>query len=168
MSFVTKNRLKNWLLIFLLVSNVATISTIFYHRWSFRRHMQEMNPHQKMKDFINNDLGLSDVQKTAFEKERKASDSLRENYFIKMEDVRISIYSQFTANNPDSAIIDSLVRTMSSLYSDINYVGISHNLFMLKTCTADQKTKLQKKYVEMVSDMKAEQQEESQEEKDDD
>jgi Spy/CpxP family protein refolding chaperone len=167
MSFITKNRLKNWLLIFLLVTNVATISTILYHRWSFHRHEREGSPQQKMKDFINNDLGLSTEQKAAIEKEHTASDSTREILFNKMENFRISIYSQFANALPDSAAISSSVESMSYIYSEINLLGVSHNLYMLNLCTADQKAKLKKKYEEIVNDMKAEQKEES-EEKDDD
>lgn len=164
MSFVTKNRIKNWLLIFLLVTNIATISTILYNRWTFHRHMQERNPQMKMKEFINNDLGLSVEQKSKIDKEHEATDSSKEILMGKMESLRISIYSQFALSNPDSIVIDSLVKSMSSLYSDANSLGVSHNLFMLNICTAEQKIKLKKKYEEMVSDMKAEQKEEKEDE----
>lgn len=169
MSFFTKNRIKNWLLIFLLVTNIATIGTILYHRWSFHKHMQEWqekNPRQKMKDFINNELGLSAEQKTKIDNERKISDSTRESLMDKMENLRISVYSQFSLTNTDQTIIDSLVNEMSSLYSEANQVGISHNLFMLNNCTPEQKAKLKKKYEEMVNDMKAEQKREKEEDRD--
>jgi hypothetical protein len=164
MSFVTKKLLKNWLLIFLLVTNVATISTILYHRWNFRRHEHDGNSYGKMKEFINNDLGLSAEQKLIIDNERKATDSTKEILFGKMETLRILVYSQFASVNPDSVLIDSLVRGMSSFYSEINSIGISHNLFMLNVCNAEQKAKLQKKYEEMITDMKAEQAEDKEDE----
>jgi hypothetical protein len=168
MSLVTKNRLRNWLLIFLLVTNVATISTILYHRWSFNRHRHEENSHQDMKEFIRNDLGLSAEQKALFEKELNTTDSSREILFGKMENLRILIYSQFSVEKPDSAIISSSIESMSSIYSDINFLGVSHNLYLLNLCNTEQKARLQKKYEEMVNDMKAEQLEDSRKEKDDD
>ncbi|MFH0864599.1 MAG: hypothetical protein V1904_00280 [Bacteroidota bacterium] len=167
MSFVTKNRIKNWLLIFLLVTNAATISTILYHRLRFRMHMHEGNPHQKMKEFIENDLGLSSEQKTKIEKEGRATDSIRETIFDKMGNYRISIYSEFSKPSPDLTVIDSLIKKMSSVFSEIYHLGVSHNIYMLDLCTAEQKVKLKKKYEEMVNDMKAEQQE-CKKEKDDD
>lgn len=166
MSFITKNRIKNWLLIFLLVTNFATISTILYHRWNFSRHIHEGNPHQKMKEFINNDLGLTTEQKAAFEKERNTSDSIRKIIFDKMGNYRISIYSEFSKPSPDLTVIDSLIKKMSSIFSEINYLNISHNIYMLDLCNAGQKVKLKKKYEEMVNDMKTEQQE-CKQEKDD-
>lgn len=159
MSFVTKTRIKNWILIFLLVTNVATISTILYHRWNFRRHMREDNPHQKMKEFINNDIGLSTEQKAKIERERTSTDSTREIIFDKMGTYRISIYSEFSKSSPDLTVIDSMIKKMSSIFSEINYLGVSHNLYMLDLCNAEQKVKLKKKYEEMVNDMKTEQQE---------
>lgn len=160
MSFVTKNRIKNWLLIFLLVTNIATISTILYNRWNFRSHMLDRNPHMKMKEFIKNELGLTAEQKLKINKESEATDSTREILMGKIENLRISIYSQFASPNPDSTVIDSLARSMSSLYSEAYSLGVSHNLFMLNICTDEQKAKLKKKYGEIVNKMKAEQKEE--------
>ncbi|HNW97425.1 MAG TPA: hypothetical protein PKK00_03305 [Bacteroidales bacterium] len=165
MSYITKNRIKNWLLIFLLVTNIATISTILYHRWYFRKYMEENNPRQRIREYVNNELGLSPEQKAQIKKENNETDSSREVLYYEMEDLEISVYSQLANPKPDSIIIDSLVKEISDIYSQINYLGVSHNLYMLNVCNPEQRVKLSKKYQERVDKMKAEQIEESKENK---
>jgi hypothetical protein len=79
MSFFTKNRIRNWLLIFLLVTNVATISTIVYHSWRFRR-MESTDTHARLRELIDSDLKLSVEQTTKYKAEKKLIQSKTETY----------------------------------------------------------------------------------------
>jgi hypothetical protein len=167
MSFFTKNRIRNWLLIFLLVTNIATVGSIFYHSWKFKQRMST-DTHRRLKDFIDNDLKFSDEQKAKLETDKKNIRTKKEDLYDKLENYRVEVYTEFSKASPDTTVIDSIARQTGVSYTEINRSSIEQYYSLFALCNAEQKTKLAKFFKDMATDISTEMKEEQQEHHDDD
>jgi|GEM_PF-2516546 len=167
MSFFTKNRIRNWLLIFLLITNIATVGSIFYHSWKFKQRMST-DTHRRLKDFIDTDLKFSEEQKSKLEADKKNKRNIKGDLFDQLENYRIAVYTEFSQTTPDTTVIDSIAKQTGVTYAEINRSSIEQYYSLFALCNSEQKTKLAKFFKDMAADITTEMKEEQQEHHDDD
>lgn len=167
MSFFTKNRIRNWLLVFLLVTNIATVGSILYHNWKFKQMMSKTDTHRRLKEFINTDLNFSEEQKAKLEEDKKNIRTKKENLYEQLENYRVLVYNEFSKVTPAVVVIDSIALQTGVTYAEINKSSIEQYYSLFALCNTEQKTKLAKFFKDMADDITSEMKEEKQEHHDD-
>jgi len=155
MSFFTKNRIRNWLLIFLLVTNVATIGTIFYHRWKFRPGGPDRNTDMRfrLKEFIEHDLNFSTAQKTTLKTEKTAIEAKKDSLFDELDNFRVIVYNEYAKPKPNTAYIDSIAIQTGVTFAEINKSSLMEYNSLFNICDNTQKEKLSKFFKDMAADI---------------
>jgi len=164
MSFFTKNRIRNWLLIFLLVTNVATISTILYHDWKFKQRMQN-DTQVRLKGFIKDELKFSSEQNTKLQNNKKILENKKDELYDNFENSRIAIYDEFSKPKIDTTLIDSVVIQTGITFAEINKASILQYYYLFNLCNTQQKEKLANFFKDMATDIANEMKEEKSQQK---
>jgi hypothetical protein len=160
MSFFTKNRVRNWLLVFLLVTNVATISTILYHSWKFKQWASREDTHYRLKKLIDEDLKFSTEQNEKLKADKEKTKAKKEALYDEFEGYRVVIYNELSKSDIDTSMIDSLVVLTGINAAELNKISIMQYYSIFKLCNAEQKTKLSKFFKDMANEIVTEMKEE--------
>ena len=132
MHYFTKNRIKNWLLIFLLITNVTTISSILFHRSKFKEQISK-DTHYRIKKFIENDLKFTPEQNERYLAAKKDLDAQRPLMYTRFDQHRIAIYKELAQPQIDSVKIDSLTLLMGPHFAQMNKLSIKKYYFLVFT-----------------------------------
>jgi hypothetical protein len=165
MSYFTKNRIRNWLIIFLLVTNLATISTILYHSWQFKK-MESCDTHARLRKFIDNELKFSAEQMAQLKADRKVIETRTNGFYDKFDNQRILIYNELAKPKPDTTLIDSVIMQSGVVSAGINRSSVLRYYSLFNICTAQQKEKLSVFFKNMANDVAKEMKEENSNEDD--
>lgn len=146
MKYFTKNRIKNILIIFLLFSNLATIGTIFYHRWNFAHKYKHFDKEGQIDVFIKEEIGFSGKQTVSFEKDKQTFITIKDSLFKNLRKYKIAIWKEYGSLNTDVCTLDSLSLLITENFRALNKANHEHYFNLLKICNDSQKIKLKEKY----------------------
>ncbi len=152
MKYLTKNRVKNILIIFLLISNLATIGTIAFHRWAFNHKYKHFNKEERMDEFVKKDIGFSSDQQLNFEKDKDCFFKVKDSLFKNLRDNKIAVWKEYASLNTDPQKLDSLSLKIAENFVALNKASYKHYFNLLKICNDSQKVKLKEKYKTMAEE----------------
>lgn len=158
MHYFTKNRIKNWLLIFLLITNVTTISSILFHRSKFKEQISK-DTHYRIKKFIENDLKFTPEQNERYLVAKKELDAQRPQIYTCFDQQRIAIYKELAQPQIDSLKIDSLTLLMGPHFAKMNKLSIKKYYILFQICDSNQKSKLHNFFNKLADDISKEMEE---------
>jgi hypothetical protein len=163
MNYFTKNRIKNIFIVFLLISNLATVGTIMYHRWAFSHKFEHQSKERQIEKFVNEELGFSADQKSRFQTDKQSFLKHKDSLFENLENYRINVWNEYASPTTDKEKLDSLAIEISENFLLLNKASNEHYLNLLKICDNSQKTKVREKYKKMIEEEEKEEKEEKEE-----
>ena len=142
MKFFNKQRSLILIIVFLLITNIATLGTILYHRWIFKTHNDKNEHKVKITKFVQEELNFSEDQMTKFKNYktiyRLNEDRINDSIFIK----RNLVFKELSKLNPDTLKIDSISKIIGNL-NVLLYKNVINKYNKVRSlCNDEQKTKL--------------------------
>ena len=153
MNYFTKKRMAIWVIIFLLITNIATLATICYHRWNFKNRMMN-NPHHKIEAFIKNELNLNAKQTEDYRKIKEEFRKERTTLSEKIQQNHAAMFDQYSIANPDTAKLNIIAKENGEFFKKMSQMSIKHFFNLRNICDEKQKVKLSGVYKEMNSEVK--------------
>ncbi|MDD5570888.1 MAG: hypothetical protein PHD97_06990 [Bacteroidales bacterium] len=141
MKFFTKQRVLILVIIFLLITNLATLFTIGYHRWMYR-HNYDNNPRARITKFIQEELNFSQKQMNEYQLSKKEFRNNEKKLYGDVCVTRLKIYKELSQQNPDTIKLDSLSKQFGSVFTEINKSNVKSYLKTIAICDEQQKVKL--------------------------
>jgi Spy/CpxP family protein refolding chaperone len=152
----SKIRLLMWLVIALVVLNIATIATVVWRAQQFRHDrtfFHEMPLNKNLPEFsghlLKDKLKFSNTQIDKFH--RISSDFRRtgKEIAIQMTDIRNNMFKELNSEKPDTAILFADARKIGDMHSILKKQMVLYFLNLKGLCTPEQKDSLQKilKYI---------------------
>ena len=160
MKYFTKNRIKNILIIFLLISNIATIGSILFHRWSYiHKHKHPHEEERQLEQFINDEMGFSSEQMNRFQTDKKSYLEHKDSLFKDLQKYRTNMWKEYASPTPNKQKLDSLAVKISENFLFLNKSNNEHYLNLLNICDSSQKIKLKDKFKKMIEEKAREEKE---------
>lgn len=158
MNTQTKKQLITGLIIFLVVVNVAALSTIIYRNRAtppinddyiqLRQRVEE----QGMYRFFRDELQLSEDQYKQFR-------DINHQNMIESRDIakqlhvkRVEMIDEISKNNPDKEKLDKIAKDIGLLHYNLKRNTYNHFLELKNICNEEQQGKLQHMFMRMIDD----------------
>ncbi len=148
MDTANKNRILFWLLIFLVIVNIAALATYFFVP------AQQMKPGCRSNSatpdcILDAHLDLSGEQTVLVDSINARYQSASRPISMQIKDLRAAILDELEAENPDTAMINGITEEISALQRQLQRENIAHYLELKKVIDPDQALRLSNLYREM-------------------
>ncbi|MFA6924358.1 MAG: hypothetical protein WC223_08905 [Bacteroidales bacterium] len=150
MRFLSKQRILILVIVFLLITNLATLFTIGYHKWLFK-HSNCGSPRSRIIKFIQEELSFSQKQMDEYKLSKKEYRKKEKNLYNDVTIMRMMIYKELSQQNPDTIKLDSLAKEFGSIFTKLTKGNIESYLKTRAMCDEQQKTKLSGIFREVYS-----------------
>jgi len=143
MDWKKQNKFTTWSIIFLVVVNIITISTM----WLLLTKERGPQPFDQLKrpqgsmELMQKELNLSKEQKENFEKARVASFEKSKKLLDKMNELKEKLSKELVNDNIDSTVVTSLVQEIGSTHAKLEKLRFDHFKELLSLCSKEQKEK---------------------------
>jgi len=152
----TKKILLSTFVIALIIINLSSIATIYYHKNVRSKRIEELKVKKEqmhiggMHRYIKEELNLDNTQ---FEQFREAyNNNVKESHNIanKLDSIRYEMISEIAKVNPNLNKLDELSRNIGDLHYELKKLSTSHFLELKGICNEDQQENLQKLFMRMM------------------
>jgi Spy/CpxP family protein refolding chaperone len=150
MDYFIKKRFSFWLVFFLLVLNIATITTILYHIYSDNTTASSAAENNGAGKIISSELGLSEQQKDLFSKINETYTEKSKPILDQLTDKRSEMLAELSEMNPDTAILKIFAKEIGELHTALKLLTIENFLELKKICSVDQQQQLSEMYKDML------------------
>jgi len=150
MDYFIKKRFSFWLVFFLLVLNIATITTILYHIYSDNAATSTVTVNNAAGKIISTELGLSEHQKDMFSNINNSYSEKSKPILDQLADKRSEMLAELSKTNPDTAILNTTAKEIGELHTALKLLTIENFLELKKICNADQQQQLSEMYNDML------------------
>ena len=151
MNFFTKQRIWLLLAVFLLITNVATVTTMCWHNKHRGKHFGGREANCKPNDFLAEKLDLDDEQQKKFKFIDSLSDLKRNGLSTQINFQKASLFNYLKADTVNEKVLDSIVKKIGTLSAEYNMIKIENILRLRAICTDDQKEELTEMLIRMDS-----------------
>lgn len=143
MDWKNQNKFTTWSIIFLVVVNIITISTMWFYltKESGPKPLDQLKRPQGSMELIQKELNLSKEQAENFEKARVASFEKSKNLLDKMNELKEKLSKELVDDNRDSTIVTSLIQEIGSTHAKLERLRFDHFKELLSLCNKEQKDK---------------------------
>ncbi len=154
----TKKIILSALIIILIIINLSSLSTIYYHKRIRDKKIEEFNDKKKqlhiggIHRFIKEELKLDSLQ---FEQFREAYyKNMRESHNIaeKLNIYRYDMITEVAKINPNERELDKISRNIGDLHYELKKLSINHFMELKEICNEEQQENLQKLFMRMMED----------------
>ena len=147
---IMKNKIKNIIIIFLLVTNIATITTIVMHHQKMKKHFQDFNhkpphdmpPEKHFDEFLIKELEFNKKQAQNFKVIRiqfiQNADKIHDSMIIFRETIDIELKNE----NPDSIKLFNAAKKIGHFHTELKLLSFQYILETKEICTKKQQKKL--------------------------
>jgi Spy/CpxP family protein refolding chaperone len=150
MDYFIKKRFSFWLVFFLLVVNVATITTILYHIYSDKTTASPATVNNGVGKIITTELELNAQQKDMFSSINDVYNGKSKAVLDQLTDKRSEMLAELGEENPDTLILNTIANDIGELHAVLKLLTIENFLELKKICTPDQQQQLSKMYNDML------------------
>jgi|WetSurMetagenome_2_1015567.scaffolds.fasta_scaffold433189_2 uncharacterized membrane protein len=150
MDYFNKKRFSGWLVIGLLIINLAAISTILFHIISEKRTSVETSAQDKTETLFANELGLSKEQNEGFISAMQKYHQHSREILDEMTARRSEMLEELAKQNPDTLVLHTIAGDIGNLHSTLKLLTIDNFLELKKICTPEQEIKLSGMFKEML------------------
>ena len=149
MNILQKKRFVIGIIIFLLLINISAISTIVIHKYQYTKNSYDTtnipfvsnnnkNPHFRVKNFIREELSLSEEQFTQYCILKDENISKTEMIFIKMNEYRKLIIEEVKEEDPDTVLLNNYSKKIGELHAQIQLETVRHFIEVKKCLNENQ------------------------------
>ncbi len=159
MNTQTKKHLITGLIIFLVVVNIAALSTIIYRNQTqpkpldddyiqFRQRVDE----QGMYRFFRDELQLTPEQFDRFREINEKNRQQSREIARRMHSKRLEMVEEISKENPDNKKLDQIASEIGSLHYELKRNTYHHFLDLKELCNKEQQEQLQHLFIRMIDD----------------
>ncbi len=153
MDFIMKKKIWFWVLIVLVIINVAALLTIMLQR----NIPQPNTPPRLVEDldfrgmnyFLRHELNLSDEQFNTFQRMRRESMEESARIMIMLHEKRNEMLNELTASQPDQEKLGNLAKEMGDLHEKLKMKTFNHFLELKALCSPEQEKKLNRFFMDI-------------------
>jgi len=150
MDYFIKKRFSFWLVLFLLVVNITTITTILYHIYSDKTAASTATVNKDAGKIITTELALNTQQKNLFSSINNAYNEKSNPILDQLTDKRSEMLAELGEANPDTAILKTIAKEIGELHTTLKLLTIEYFLELKKICTEDQQQRLSEMYNDLL------------------
>ena len=150
MDYFIKKRFSFWLVLFLLIVNVAAISTILYRIYSDNSSSASASGNSEAGKMITSELGLNATQKDLFSGINNNYNEESQKILDQLTDKRSEMLAELSEGNPDTSILHTIAKDIGELHTTLKLLTIQNFLELKKICTEDQQQQLSKMFNDML------------------
>ncbi len=150
MNYFLKQRFSFWLVFFLVVINIAAISTIVYHIISEKSAIQSAEPGIDAGKIINQELSLNTDQRNLFQHVNREYNQKSKKILDQLTEKRSEMLAELAEENPDTSLLHSIAEDIGHLHTDLKLLTIDNFLELKKICTPGQQQQLSKMYNDIL------------------
>lgn len=135
---ITKKNLLILFLVLLTIVNVAALATIAFHRFRPNRPFHPMEPPQPPREFIKQQLGLTEEQAQKFESHMERFRAQTAPILDSLRAKRTELMEEMSAEKPSVAALDRLTEEIGALEIGLKKKAITHMLEGRSFLTSEQ------------------------------
>jgi Spy/CpxP family protein refolding chaperone len=150
MDYFFKKRFSFWLVILLLLINIAAISTIIYHIISDKSTTQTIEIKPDAGNIITGELGLSPDQKSNFKNINGNYNQQSQKILDQLTEKRSEMLAELAKDNPDTNLLHTIASEIGHLHTNLKLLTIENFLELKKLCTPEQQIQLSKMFSDML------------------
>jgi len=141
---MSKTRLLIWIILFLLLTNVATIISGFTYSARRDKNVSELTsiPFNHRVMFFEQQLMLNNEQKEDFMEFNREFNQSARRITNRIENFRYRMIDELAADNYDQSRLNSICREIGDLHYQLKQTTTDYYLKMKRLCNEDQKKKL--------------------------
>ena len=156
MEFFNKTRILAFIIILLLVTNISTIVTIYYHKKEFHPDSAIKTDLSaegiENKGFVFNEkLDLSRDQIDIFRTLRQNYNSNARQLSFQMQEERELMVSELGQANSDSVVLEEIAVKIGNLHTELKRLTTDYYLKMKMECNDEQAQKLMKIFEQLLN-----------------
>lgn len=154
----TKKILLSAFVIALVIINLSSLSTIYYHKKIRDKKIEEYKDKREqihvggMHRFIKEELNLDSLQFEQFREAYYKNMKETRNIAEKLNIYRHNMLSEIAKINPNQDKLDEISRNIGDLHYELKKLSISHFMELKDICNEEQQENLQKLFMHMMED----------------
>lgn len=153
MNFFIKRRVSFWIILFLLFTNIATISTIVYHRYKYKNSSRIHNPQCRLKEFVKSDLNFSIEQQKRLDSVKNILRTKRKIILENISKAQHSLFKELATTTSNEIVLDSLNIMISRYTGEMSKLALHQFVAVKGICNESQKQKLAVFFKSMQADI---------------
>lgn len=143
MNYFERTRLYLFVIIILVIFNIATIVAIIYHLRAEHRGMRPDREESRDRGkHLADKIGFDKIQAVQFDTLRAEFGRKAKAIMGNIQEKKLEILSEFTSENPDTTKLYQITREIGNLHGEMRRLSIDHFMSVKKICNPEQKTKL--------------------------
>lgn len=142
MNFFLKKQVSAWLVILLLLINIAAILTIIYHVYFDENQEQTITVTTDPGKIITRELNLDQDQMEKYKDLQSYFNQESEPVVEKMTKARFGILEELSLPDPDTSKLDSLALVIGDFHYQLKRITIDHLLKVKAICDSSQQDQL--------------------------
>jgi Spy/CpxP family protein refolding chaperone len=150
MNYFLKKQFSFGLVFFLLIINIAAISTILYHIYSEKSTSPTTSESHDVGKIITGELGLTPEQNKLFQDISKSYNIQSQKILDQLTQKRSEMLAELSEEIPDTTILHNLAKEIGELHTKLKLLTINDFLESKKICTPAQQQQLSKLYNDML------------------
>ncbi len=140
-----KTKILAWLVVFLLVTNLSTIFSVWYYskgeQENSKTEVAIEIPGDRRTQFFRNKLGLMDDQMDDFREANRAFNRSARQITMELDLLRERLVQEMTSDEPNKMKITTIAKQIGGQHEELKLVTSSFYLEMASLCDAQQKEK---------------------------
>ena len=150
MDYFIKKRFSFWLVLFLLIINIAAISTIIYHIYSDNPAIIKTEINSDAGKIITDELGLNSDQKERFETINRFYNQQSQQILSQLTEKRSEMLAEMGEENPNTPVLHAIAKDIGGLHESLKLLTIDNFLELKKICNPYQQQKLSGMFNDML------------------
>jgi Spy/CpxP family protein refolding chaperone len=142
----TKYRILIWIIVILVATNLSTIGSFYYHRFSeakeTKQEDQDAIPGEQRTRFFRDQLNLNAEQLDQFRNINRTFNRTARDIEMNLVQLRADMINELGSQKPDSIRLGQISLEIGNNHRELKQVTATFYLDMKKICTAQQQEKL--------------------------
>ena len=157
MNTMTKQRLLVGLIVVLIATNLSTIGSFYYHRFSEQKKIeaelttQASVPGEQRTRYFRDQLGLSDEQTNSIREINRSFNRSARTIESKLAELRQEIVGELGQSNSDTVRLKNIAAEIGNNHRELKELTTKFYLDMKKVCSPEQQKKLHTIFQSMLN-----------------
>jgi hypothetical protein len=147
-----KTQIQTWLIVFLAITNLITISTIFYHNYAEKQPGDGIvidtaqNARPLNGRYMMQVVGFDEQQMRSFRDANQEFRPLAMQITREIDSIKSNMFLELRKNTPDTVQLNEMAREIGQLHGRLKYETYRFFLRIKATCRPGQKAELEKAF----------------------
>ena len=150
---VHRSQILTWVIVLLLISNVATIGTILYHNYRENQNTNQVgiNTGEEINmlngRYFRQTLGSNEQQMESFRAINREFRPSAMEMTIEIDSLKNNMFAELQKATPDTILLNEMSKQIGVLHGRLKYVTYHFYLNIKNVCSATQSIELEKAFL---------------------